>query len=81
MKQRLLGGYAPQILEKVVIFCFDRRYPQIYIVAHLKSNILAPPNFWYVKILDWQRRWVTASPVSVKDVWGQQSHAEKGILS
>jgi len=47
MKQRLLGGHAPQkFLEKVVIFRFERWHPQKYIVARLKSNILAPLNFW-----------------------------------
>ena len=35
----------PQFLEKVVIFRFERRYPQKYLVARLKPNILAPPNF------------------------------------
>jgi len=37
MKERLLGGHAPpKFLEKVVIFRFERRCPQKYIVARLK---------------------------------------------
>jgi len=58
MKQRLLGGHAlpPQFLEKVVIFRFERQYHQKYIVARLKSNILAPPNFLVPpKNLGWLR--------------------------
>ena len=45
-----------KFLEKVVIFRFERRYPQKYIVARLKSNILAPPNFLVPqKNLGWLR--------------------------
>jgi len=68
----------PTFLEKVVIFRFERRYPQKYTVAHLKSNILSPPNFLVPqKSLGWLRHCIAASPV--KDVWGLQSHAEKRI--
>jgi len=81
MKQRLLGGHAPPtFLEKVVIFRFERRYPQKYTVARLKSNISSSPNFLVPpKNLSWLRhsKCIAASPV--KDGWGLQSHAEKHI--
>jgi len=39
----------PQFLEKVVIFRFEKRYPQKYIVDRLKSNIWPFQIFWSPK--------------------------------
>ena len=36
----------PRFLEKVEIFRFEKQYPQKYIAASLKENILATPKIW-----------------------------------
>jgi len=36
----------PKFLEYLVILCFQRRYPKQNTVTCLKSNNLAPSNFW-----------------------------------
>jgi len=36
----------PRFLENMVILCFERRFSQQNSVIRLKSNILAPTNFW-----------------------------------
>jgi len=47
MKQRVLGGHAPQkFLEQVVILRFERRYPEKNTVARLASNFLALEKFF-----------------------------------
>jgi len=35
----------PNILENIVILCFERRFSKQNSVIRLKSNILAPPIF------------------------------------
>jgi len=59
---------------------FERRYPEENAVARLTSNILTakffgPPNIFGLSTP--LCHCIAASPV--KDVWGQQSHAEKRI--
>ena len=40
-------GHSPQILENVVILCFEKRFSKQNTVIRLKSNILPlPKNFW-----------------------------------
>ena len=36
----------PTFLENIVFLCFERRFSIQNGVIRLKSNILAPPNFW-----------------------------------
>jgi len=36
----------PKCLENIVILCFERRFSKQNSMIRLKSNILAPPNFW-----------------------------------
>jgi len=42
---RSQGSHAPQILENVVILCFERCFSKQSSVIRLKSNNLAPPKF------------------------------------
>jgi len=82
MKQRLLGGHALKFLEKVVIFCFERRYPQKYIVARLKSNVLAPRNFLDLpKKLAWLRHCVTVTLHHLSKMSEVNSHMRKSALT
>jgi len=40
------GPSPPKFLENIVILCFERRFSKQNSVIRLKSNILAPQNFW-----------------------------------
>jgi len=42
----LEGHVSPQIFKAYSHLCFERRYHKQNSVIRLKSNILAPPNFW-----------------------------------
>jgi len=42
--QRVHG--PPKFLKNLVILCLERRYSKQNSDISLKSNILAPPNFW-----------------------------------
>jgi len=82
MKQRLLEGHAHKRLEKVVIFCFERRYPQKYIVARLKSNVLAPPNILVPpKKLGWLRHYATVLLHHLSKMSDVNSHMRKSALT
>jgi len=54
--QKGLGGHFPlKFSEHIVILCFERQYPKPNSVICLKSNILVP------KIWGWLRYWVLSS--------------------
>ena len=40
------GTMPPTFLENIVILCFESRFSKQNSVIRLKSNILAPQNFW-----------------------------------
>jgi len=40
------GHALQQFLENIVILCFEKRFSNQNSVIRLKSNTLAPPNFW-----------------------------------
>jgi len=42
-----MGPCPHKYLERIVILCFERRYPQQNSVIRLKSNILVPNQFFY----------------------------------
>ena len=48
----------PQILENIVILCFERRFSKQNSVIRLKSNISLP------NILGWLRQWNNAPAVA-----------------
>jgi len=39
-------GHAPNVLEDIVILCFERRFSKQNSIIHLKSSILARPKFF-----------------------------------
>jgi len=41
-----MGYDLPRFLENIFILCFEKRFSEQNSVICLKSNILAPPNFW-----------------------------------
>jgi len=48
----------PQILEYLVILCFERRYPKQNTVARLKASILSPKIVLSPQtILGWLQHW------------------------
>jgi len=49
------GHGPPKFLENIVILCFERRFSKQNSVIRLKSNILPPQNF------DWLRHWQVVS--------------------
>ena len=49
------GTMPPQIFRKYSHLCFERRFSKQNNVIRLKSNILAPPNFWVGYATDTQR--------------------------
>jgi len=69
MKQRVVGGHAPQIFRISSILRFERRYLEENTVARLTSNILDCQIFWPEKIFGRSTplcHCIVASPV--KDV-------------
>jgi len=44
--RRAKGAMPPIFLNNIVIFCFERRLSKQNSAIRLKSNILAPLNFW-----------------------------------
>jgi len=61
------GPCPPKYLENIVISCFERRFSKQNSVIRLKSNILAPPNFWsgYATAIDVDSRSVFCSTVKI----------------
>jgi len=57
------GPWPPKFLEHIVILYFERRFSKQNSVIRLKSDILAPPNFFaHPKFLGWLRHWLCLDP-------------------
>ena len=50
--QGALWGHSSQLLEHIVVLCFERRYPKQIVLTVWPSNFLVPPKY-----LGWLRYW------------------------